>query len=64
MSDRRMRLSPDEIAIIEGLRQEKAIWNSAIDAAMTAFVSYPPFRGGDEVDPYEEILTSLIDLRK
>lgn len=30
----RMHLTPDEVALVEELREKKAFWNSAIDAAI------------------------------
>lgn len=37
---KRMQLSPDEAKIIEGLRQQKAIWNEAIAAAVARLHSF------------------------
>lgn len=39
---KRMSLSPEEVEIIEGLRQQRAIWNQAIDAALTLVVRLEP----------------------
>lgn len=36
--DKRMKLSPDEQAIIEGLRHEKGVWNAALEAVLKILV--------------------------
>ena len=38
---KRLSLSPDEIAIIEGLRHEKAIYNAALADALAALSTLP-----------------------
>lgn len=56
---RRMQLTPDEQAIIEGLRHEKAIWNEALTAAIATVQE----TFGDEGDPGRAI-EKIMRLRK
>jgi hypothetical protein len=59
---KRLKLSEDEVAIIEGLRQEKAIWNKALETALRAALEEPNLFASDaNVD----ILTQrILELRK
>jgi hypothetical protein len=53
-----MKLSEDEIAIIEGMRQEKAIWNAALEEALSVISMLP--------ESAEKNITAqrVMDLRK
>lgn len=59
---KRMKLSEDEIAVIEGMRHERAIWNGALEAALARIVI--PEGNGDVVSYLKNLQQDILALRK
>lgn len=60
LMDKRIRVTPDELAIIEGLRHEKAIWNAALAEAVLVVQQ----TGGLSGEVIDDVIKHLMELRK
>lgn len=56
--DKRMKLTSDEVELVEAFRTEKNIWNAALAEAVSAL---EPFR---DHQVYNPICTAILEKRK
>lgn len=61
---KRIKLSDDELAIIEGLRHEKAIWNSALEEALRVLREATSDRDLDSFNSADHAAAEIMKLRR